>query len=96
MADYGEVVMRMVDAFTVVDRADPTIGVAVELLAKADRGYVRTDSDGHLVFCGEVAYRPTRFDLNGLVIVCDRVANWSTEALPYRVQLQPLEGEKQT
>lgn len=74
MADYGDLEVRLVDDGVIIERADPTIGIAVELLlADVDLRYIHTDSNGHLVFCGEVAYRPTRFDLDGRVVVCERV-----------------------
>ncbi len=73
MADYGDMIVTRVGHRVVIDRADSTIGIAVELLADVDTDYVHTDSAGNLVFCGQVIYRPIRFDLDGRVVVCERV-----------------------
>lgn len=72
MADYGDLVVSLVGGEVVIDRADPTIGIAVEILAEQS-AYIHTDPNGHLVFCGRFTYRPIRFDLDGRVVVCERV-----------------------
>lgn len=74
---YGKVIARRLeDGSIVVDRADPVIGVSVELLSRSENG-VRVTSDGWLSFGsdGLTLYRPVRFDPahSTRVLICERV-----------------------
>ncbi len=79
---YGDMVLQSNDDGSVtVLRADPVIGVSVQLLAQADPLQVAVDPAGNLVFARQTAYRPVGFatgrivDAGGpmLVLVCEKV-----------------------
>jgi hypothetical protein len=82
MDDYGDaVVTRHDDGRLTVDRADPVIGVSLELLATAGN-LLLVDDDGCILLAGDsqYRYRPVRFagltvDSSGpcRVLVCERV-----------------------
>lgn len=78
MADYGNVTLtRHDDGRITVERADPVIGVSVDLLTDADPQGLRVTSEGHLSMGsdGMTMYRPVRFDpAHGTrVLICERV-----------------------
>jgi hypothetical protein len=74
MADYGEVDVRREDdgSLTVV-RADQRIGITAGLLVEAAGAGLATDAAGRLVVAGQVRYTPVGFDLNGRVVICEKV-----------------------
>lgn len=82
MSDYGDAtITRCDDGRLVVERADPVIGIAVELLARADFN-LPVDDDGCIWLAGDprYRYRPVRFApatpfKHGPlgVVVCERV-----------------------
>lgn len=78
--DYGDaVVTRQADGTLRVDRADPVVGISIELLAQSDGAAMSIDSDGYVWLAGDPAYRyrPVRFapGLGGTprIVVCERV-----------------------
>lgn len=63
MIEYGDaVVTRRDDGRLTVDRADPVIGISVELLAQAGE-HMPVDDDGCIWLAGDPAhrYRPVAF-----------------------------------
>lgn len=79
MADYGDAILkRHDDGRITIERADPVIGITIELLADADPALLRVTSEGHLSMGsdGLTLYRPVRFDpAHGThVVICERVS----------------------
>lgn len=88
---YGDaVITRQEDGCLVVERADPVIGVSLQLLAEAGES-LPVDESGCILLAGDprYRYRPLRFagtaiDHSGPVgvLVCERVpVNWPPAAL---------------